>query len=134
VLSRSLDTKPRRPLNSGASIPFAKAYRFVKSCVYDIGLYPYGVYRHDILLGNSERLSTHTWTCFYRAPAQLRALSGPVLDYLDNPQRSGEHLDILLVACSSGARDWWNYDWGVEPYTPFHPDRERRYATTFLRS
>ena len=30
-------------------------------------------------------------------------------------------------------RDWWNYYWGMEPYTPFHPDRERRYATIFLR-
>jgi chemotaxis methyl-accepting protein methylase len=29
--------------------------------------------------------------------------------------------------------DWWNYYWGVEPYTPFHPDRERRYATIFLQ-
>jgi hypothetical protein len=30
--------------------------------------------------------------------------------------------------------DWWNYYWGSEPYFPFRADKERRYATIFLRS
>lgn len=99
-----------------------KAYRFVKSAVYDVGLYPYGVYRHHALLRDSERLSTHTWTSFYRAPAQLRALSGPVLDFLGNPQRSGERLEILLMACSSGAEVYTIASWLMQqaPGLNFH--------------
>ena len=88
-----------------------KAYRLVRSYAYDVGLYPYGMYRHRALLRNGERSSTHTYTCFYRAPAQLRALSGPVLDFLGNPQRSGERLDILLMACSSGAEVYTIASW-----------------------
>jgi len=88
-----------------------KAYRTIRSYVYDVGLYPYGVYRHHALLRSCERVSTHTWTCFYRAPAQLRALSGPVLDLVGNPQRSGERLDILLMACSSGAEVYTIASW-----------------------
>lgn len=91
--------------------PLRKAYRFAKSFVYDVAFYPYGVYRHRALLKRSERVSTHTYTCFYRAPAQLRALSGPVLDFLGNPQRTGERLDILLFACSSGAEVYTIASW-----------------------
>ncbi len=29
--------------------------------------------------------------------------------------------------------DWWKYYWGTEPYLPFRPDKERRYATIFLK-
>jgi chemotaxis protein methyltransferase CheR len=99
-----------------------KAYRFARGYLYDVALYPYGVYRHHALLRNSERVSTHTYTCFYRAPAQLRALSGPVLEFLGNPQRSGERLEILLFACSSGAEvytiaSWLTQQW---PTLNFH--------------
>jgi chemotaxis protein methyltransferase CheR len=99
-----------------------KAYRFVRSYVYDVALYPYGVYRHHALLRSSERVSTHTYTCFYRAPAQLRALSGPVLDFLGNPQRTGERLDILLFACSSGAEVYTIASWLTQqlPGLNFH--------------
>jgi chemotaxis methyl-accepting protein methylase len=102
-----------------------KAYRFARSCIYDVGLYPYGVYRHHALLRDSERVSTHTYTCFYRAPAQLRALSGPVLDFLGNPralQQSGERLDILLMACSSGAEVYTIASWLMQqvPGLNFH--------------
>jgi chemotaxis protein methyltransferase CheR len=99
-----------------------KAYRFVRSYVYDVGSYPYGAYRHRALLRSSDRLSTHTWTCFYRAPAQLRALSGPVLDFLGNPQRSGERFDILLLACSSGAEVYTIASWLMQrvPGLNFH--------------
>lgn len=99
-----------------------KAYRAVKSYVYDVGLYPYGVYRHRALLRSSERLSTHTYTSFYRAPAQLRALSGPVLDFLGNPQRGGERLEILLLACSSGAEVYTIASWLMQqlPGLNFH--------------
>jgi len=99
-----------------------KAYRFAKSYVYDVGLYPYGVYRHRALLRSSERVSTHTYTCFYRAPAQLRALSGPVLDFLGNPQRSGERLEIVLLACSSGAEVYTIASWLMQqlPGLSFH--------------
>ncbi|MEY4582028.1 MAG: hypothetical protein RL701_6731 [Pseudomonadota bacterium] len=91
--------------------PLRKAYRFVRSCVYDVGLYPYGMYRHHALLRSSERVSTHTYTCFYRAPAQLRALSGPVMEFLRQSQRSGERLEILLMACSSGAEVYTIASW-----------------------
>jgi chemotaxis methyl-accepting protein methylase len=99
-----------------------KAYRLARSYVYDVALYPYGVYRHHALLRSSERVSTHTYTCFYRAPAQLRALSGPVLEFLGNPQRTGECLEILLFACSSGAEvytiaSWLTQQW---PKLSFH--------------
>lgn len=98
-----------------------KAYRLARSYVYDVGLYPYGLYRHA-LLRRGERLSTHTWTCFYRAPAQLRALSGPVLEFLGNPQQSGERLNILLMACSSGAEVYTIASWLMQqvPKLDFH--------------
>lgn len=97
-------------------------YRSVRSYVYDVGLYPYGLYKHHALLRRGERLSTHTWTCFYRAPAQLRALSGPVLEFLGNPQRSGERLEILLLACSSGAEVYTIASWLMQqvPELNFH--------------
>jgi chemotaxis protein methyltransferase CheR len=99
-----------------------KAYRLAKTRLYDVATYPYGVYKHRELLRSSERVSTHTYTCFYRAPAQLRALSGPVLEFLGNPQRSGERLEILLFACSSGAEvytiaSWLTQQW---PKLNFH--------------
>jgi chemotaxis protein methyltransferase CheR len=99
-----------------------KAYRYVRSSVYDVATYPYGVYKHHALLRTSERVSTHTYTCFYRAPAQLRALSGAVLDFLGNPQRTGERLDILLFACSSGAEVYTIASWLMQqlPGLNFH--------------
>jgi len=98
------------------------AYRLARSFVYDVALYPYGLYKHHALLRDSERLSTHTYTCFYRAPAQLRALSGPVLDFLGNPQRSGERLEILLMACSNGAEVYTIASWLMQqvPGLNFH--------------
>ncbi|MEK7389353.1 MAG: CheR family methyltransferase [Elusimicrobiota bacterium] len=53
------------------------------------------------------RSQDHSYTRFYRLPAQLEALSGPVLDFLglgDSPDRV---LRLLVFACSNGA----------EPYT-----------------
>jgi chemotaxis protein methyltransferase CheR len=102
--------------------PLRKAYRLVRSYVSDVGMYPYGVYRHRALLRTCERLSTHTYTCFYRAPAQLRTLSGPVLDFLGNPERSGERLEILLMACSSGAEVYTIASWLMQraPGLNFH--------------
>jgi chemotaxis methyl-accepting protein methylase len=29
--------------------------------------------------------------------------------------------------------DWWNYYWGTEPFTGWRSDKERRYATIFLK-
>src|SRR5205823_5112503 len=44
------------------------------------------------------------YTCFFRSPAQLEAIAGPVIDFLlDANASSKKRLDILLFACSNGA-------------------------------
>lgn len=79
-------------------------WRFVKvNIVLNTILYPYGRWRHKKLVNSAARSQSHTYTCFNRAPAQLEALVGPVMQRL----RSGEQLDsqmhVLIFACSSGA-------------------------------
>ena len=98
--SRSIRSLPR------------SAYRFIKSkIIFDLALYPYAVYRHRQLLRHCDRTQSHTYTCFLRGPAQLRALAGPVMDFLDNPERKGERLEILLMACSIGAEAYTIASW-----------------------
>lgn len=100
-----------------------KAYGFVKSkVVYGVLAYPYGVRRHSQLLRTVDRRSNHTYTCFYRSPTQLQALSGPVLDFLGRPERSGERLEIVVMACSNGAEAYTIASWLTQhvPDLDFH--------------
>jgi chemotaxis methyl-accepting protein methylase len=66
----------------------------------------YGRYRHHRISHSAPRDQHHHYTCFYRSPLQLEALTGPVLDFLlqHHPSRQ---LDITVLGCSNGA----------EPYT-----------------
>lgn len=100
-----------------------KAYWFLKSKLfYGVLTFPYGAYKHAHLLRTVERTSTHTYTCFYRAPAQLAALVGPVMDFLGNPEKTGQRLDIVLMACSSGAEVYTLASWLMQelPQLDFH--------------
>ena len=78
-------------------------YEFLrKRVLYDTLLLPYGLLRHRRLLKKSKRVNDHTYTCFLRAPAQLRLLTGPILDFI----RPEGRLDITLLACSNGAESY----------------------------
>jgi len=82
-------------------------YRFLKDDVlYGALLYRYGVARHRALQGKAVRSQSHSYTCFYRSPAQLDALVGPVMTWLLARRPQGR-LQIHVLACSTGA----------EPYT-----------------
>ena len=75
---------------------------FRSRIVYDGLLLPYALLRHRRLSQKAERVDDHTYTCFRRAPAQLRLLTGPVLDFI----RPDGRLDITLLACSNGAETY----------------------------
>lgn len=82
-------------------------YRFVRDDVLLGGLLlPYGRSRQRALRQQTARSDAHTYTCFYRSPAQLEALTGPVVDRLVRLSQRAE-LSILVFAASNGA----------EPYT-----------------
>jgi chemotaxis methyl-accepting protein methylase len=79
-------------------------YRFLKHRVlYGTLLYPYGMMRHRALLRSASRSQNHTYTCFFRSPAQLEALTGPVLEFVLGTPPGGRRLQILQFACSNGA-------------------------------
>lgn len=80
-----------------------KGYRFARNRLwYGTVLLPYGRAKHRKLLKSSERLNNHTYTCFYRSPAQLDALTGPVLTRLASALGDGE-LSVLVFAGSNGS-------------------------------
>lgn len=100
-----------------------KAYWRVKAkVVYGALSYPYGVFKHSQLLRKVDRTSTHTYTCFYRAPTQLRTLSGPVLNFLGRQERNGKRLEIVVMACSNGAEPYTIASWLTQqvPDLDFH--------------
>ena len=83
--------------------PLRAAYRKIRRhVVYDTLLYPYAAYRFRDIERNSQRSSTHTYTRFRRAPLQMEALTGPVLDFLGkgSPPRS---VSVLVFGGSTGA-------------------------------
>lgn len=57
--------------------------------------------KHHALLEYAERIDDHTYTSFYRSPAQLAALTGPVLDHITSA--AGETVSITVLAASNGA-------------------------------
>jgi chemotaxis protein methyltransferase CheR len=61
--------------------------------------------RYRLALHLEDR-KQHTFTQFFRMPAQLDALTGPVLDFL-GARRGSEPIRIVVIGCSTGA----------EPYT-----------------
>lgn len=78
------------------------AYRFVKSeLYYGLVLLPYGRVRHRALLRRADRSNSHTYTCFYRSPLQLEALTGPVLAHLERGEVRSP--TITVFAGSNGA-------------------------------
>src|SRR5690606_213796 len=84
--------------------------------------FPYGVLKHKELLRTCDRVDNHTYTCFLRAPAQLAALEGPILEFLGNPERTGRRLEILTFACSNGAEVYTMAAWLTKnvPTLDFH--------------
>jgi chemotaxis methyl-accepting protein methylase len=82
-------------------------YRFLKDDVlYGTLLYRYGINRHRELQAQATRSQSHTYTCFYRSPGQIEALTGPVMGRLLAGHKPGK-FKILVFASSTGA----------EPYT-----------------
>ena len=77
--------------------------------VRDTLLRPYGLWRHRALQRAASRSQHHAYTCFFRAPRQLDALTGPALERLVPPRgpQGGLLLErplrILNFACSTGA-------------------------------
>jgi chemotaxis protein methyltransferase CheR len=101
--SVAFDQYSAKDLRRGKGSLLGKVYRFLRSEVlYGHVLYPYGVFRHALLLATCDRTQSHTYTCFYRTPSQLSALAGPVLKFL-NAASLGRPLEILVLACSNGA-------------------------------
>jgi chemotaxis protein methyltransferase CheR len=79
------------------------AYRTQARFVFDVLLYPYGKLRHRALQASARRSQSHTYTSFYRVPAQLEAFSGPVVDFLTRGRAACTALTINLFAGSNGA-------------------------------
>ena len=100
------------------------AWRRFKRDAYGAVLFPYGVTKHRQLLATCDRVDNHTYTCFYRAPAQLAALAGPVLEYLGSPDKTGRRLEILMFAGSNGAEAYTIASWLTQclPALDFHID------------
>jgi len=100
----------------------ARLGKLKRDLIYGAVLFPYGVYKHQQLLANCDRINNHTYTCFFRAPAQLQALTGPVLEFLGNPQSTGRRLEILMFACSNGAEVYTMASWLMQrfPDLDFH--------------
>lgn len=73
--------------------------------IYDALLYRYGLTRHQALLEQADRSQCHTYTCFYRSPGQLDALTGPVMEFLLAGREPGR-LQINVFASSSGAETY----------------------------
>ena len=87
------------------------ALRRFKRAVHGAVFFPYGVRKHKRLLETCARTSVHTYTCFLRAPAQLAAIAGPVLEFLGSPQNDGRPIEILMFACSNGAEAFTLASW-----------------------
>jgi chemotaxis methyl-accepting protein methylase len=80
------------------------AYRLLKvKLLYNTLLLPYGKLRHTMVKRDVVRTQSHTYTCFFRAPAQLEALAGQVVDRLLQGAPADRRLDILVFAASTGA-------------------------------
>jgi len=79
------------------------AYRMQTRFLFDVLLYPYGKLRHRALQASARRSQSHTYTSFYRVPAQLDAFTGPVMDFLLQGRAAGAPLTINLFAGSNGA-------------------------------
>ena len=91
---------PRRgPVYRAARAAWHAQQRFV----YDVLLYPYGQMRHRALQASARRSQSHTYTSFHRVPAQLAAVTGPVLDFLLAGRSPPPPLVINLFAGSNGA-------------------------------
>lgn len=97
------------------------AFRWARARAYDIFCLPHGLARHRALLESAERTQSYTYTCFYRAPEQLRTVSGPVLEYLGFPA-TDRRLDILVFAASNGAEVYTLASWLMQqcPNLDFH--------------
>lgn len=79
-------------------------YRFANiEVLHGTILYPYGKIRHKAVLTSANRSQSHTYTVFYRVPAQLDTLAGAVMDFIYRERAPGERLTINLFACSTGA-------------------------------
>ena len=91
-----------KPLGTVTSKAASLSELFRTKILYGTLLLPYALLRHRRLLKKTERVNDHTYTCFLRAPAQLRLLTGAILDFIHHEGR----LDITLLACSNGAETY----------------------------
>lgn len=86
--------------------PIQAVYRLVKTrFVYGILLRQYGIKRHRALIKTADRSQSHTYTCFYRSPGQIDALTGPVMKFLLK-NRKPEKFVINVFAGSTGAESY----------------------------
>jgi len=97
------------------------ARRWLTARAYDILALPLALGRHRKLLQSVSRTQSYTYTCFYRAPAQLQTMSGPVLEYLGFP-KPDRRLEILVFAASNGAEVYTLASWLMRacPNLDFH--------------
>jgi chemotaxis protein methyltransferase CheR len=113
--ARDLDHKSSLKGRLGA------ARRWLTARAYDVFALPLGLARHRTLLQSASRVQDYTYTCFYRGPAQLRTISGPVLEYLGFPD-ANRRLEILVFAASNGAEVYTLASWLMQhrPNLNFH--------------
>lgn len=92
--------------------------RMVRKLICDWLMLPVALPLHRELLRSGKRVDNHTYTCFLRAPSQLKLLCGPVLDYIG---QSGQ-VKITLLACSNGAEAYTIASWLMQnvPTLDFH--------------
>ncbi|MGI9611747.1 MAG: CheR family methyltransferase [Acidimicrobiales bacterium] len=105
--TRSLDELFPADDDAGSTAErFYRLRQFTKrELVYGYLCYPFGKRRQQTLADGAERSQEHLYTAFYRLPAQLQALIGPVLDHagVDEEGCRTDPLRISVVAGSIGA-------------------------------
>jgi len=69
---------------------------------YDWLMYPYGRIAYKRRIATAPRSQAHTYTKFYRSPAQLDVLASRVIPGLLNSSNE-RRLRIVIFACSTGA-------------------------------
>jgi chemotaxis methyl-accepting protein methylase len=110
-----LGLRPKRPPKSAAQKLLGPVWPFL-----DILLYPYTRTCFRKLLDEKKRKQNYTYTCFYRLPAQLEALTSRIIPWLTGGDPAQE-LIINVFACSTGAEVYTlaSEITRVHPHIPF---------------
>ena len=102
----SSELRPMRKKSSSLRRIIGRCWRILRTEVfYNWLMYPYGRIAHKRRIATAERSQAHTYTKFYRSPAQLDVLTSRVIPDLLT-RLHGSRLRIVVFACSTGAEPY----------------------------